>query len=81
MAAGKVSCNDVIKSCDTALAAKDNEIKICRLGLTQTTDENAALNVELKSANAKLESPLHNPWVMGSVGAVLATVLIVFAKK
>lgn len=81
IAADKVKCDDVIKAADKALAAKDQEIKVCRLGLTQTLDENTALNDELKNTKAKLESPLRNPFVMGSVGAVLATVLIVFAKK
>lgn len=81
MAADKVSCNDVIKSCDSALAAKNNEIKVCRLGLTQTLDENVALNEQLKSANNKLASPLRNPFFLTTVGVVIGIVVVGFVKK
>jgi len=74
-------CGEVIKTCDAALVAKNREIQLCRLGLVQSVDRIAGLEVELEKRNSQLQSPLRNPFVMGMVGVLVGIVVTGYALR
>ncbi len=70
-----------MNACRSAVRERNEETKLCRLGLTQVSEENVALRNELGKANSKLESPLRNPFIMTTVGVLIGIAVTGFALK
>jgi hypothetical protein len=74
-------CTRTVTACREALDARNEELKLCHLGLTQVRDQNVMLRTELETANQKLESPLRNPFIMATVGVLIGIAVTGFALK
>lgn len=74
-------CRYATGLCKEALDLRNEEIRICRLGLTQAVHANADLKLSLDDANAKLNSPLRNPFVIGTVGVLIGILVTGLATK
>ena len=66
----EVTCGTVIKACDKALLAKQQEIKATQDALDAQTKVSVATQVQLKSAQGKLSSPVRSPIVLVGAGVL-----------
>jgi hypothetical protein len=73
-------CDKAVESCKSALDARKEEIKLCRLGLMQSLERNSDLESQVSDQNQKLQSPFRNPFIMTTVGVVLGILVIGIAK-
>lgn len=74
-------CEQALGSCAHLVDAQKKEIGLCRLGLTQSLDNNAMLSIEIKDKQDQLQSWYRNPFVMVAVGLVLGGVAVGAAIK
>jgi hypothetical protein len=70
------SCQEVLSKCDTALAAKNTEIKKLELGLTQSAGRITDLEAQVKTKDDQLRAWYHNPFVLFGLGIVAGAVVI-----
>ena len=70
-ARAETTCNDVIRSCDAAISAKNIEIHKLGVALRESRDQSGTLTTELNEANAKLESPFRNPFIVIPMAVVI----------
>lgn len=70
-ARAETTCKDVITACDSALDSKNKEIQLNQLAIRQLTDQNTVLASDLTDAHESLNSWYRNPFVVGSIGALL----------
>lgn len=75
------SCWDAVGACNQVVKAKDKEISLCQLGLVQTLDHAAMLDLELKDTQDKLQSWYRNPFVMVALGLIVGGVAVGAAIK
>lgn len=75
------SCERAVGLCKEALDLKNQEIQLCRLGLQQAINNGVDLKFDLDAANAKLNSPLRNPFFIGTVGVLIGLVVAGIATK
>ena len=68
-------CNAVLGKCGEVVKAKNKELDLCHVGLKQSLDFSAETNKQLDEANAKLQSPLRNPFVMVALGMIAGMVI------
>jgi hypothetical protein len=80
-ALAKTECEDVIKACDTTIAAKDKDIELWKLTVTQVSTENASLRYAVDDRDEKLRSPIRNPFVMTAVGVLVGIIATGYALK
>ncbi len=69
------ACDAAVHSCDKALDARNKEISLCRLGLTQTLDAKREIEAQLKAEQEKHGSLLRNPWLYLALGVVAGVVI------
>jgi hypothetical protein len=74
------TCEEVISKCDSALEAKNKQIKKLELGLTTQTERVADLSSQLEDKNQELQAWYRNPFVVGALGLVAGAAVITFAK-
>lgn len=74
-------CDSALNSCSQALEARKEEVKLCRLGLSQSIERNAVLERTVQDQNDKLQSPLRNPFVMTALGLVIGVLGAKFVTK
>lgn len=70
-ALAEVSCQQVIQAAREALAKKDEQISVCQLGVKDLQDQNVLLNKQVQEKNSQLGAFYRNPWVMGTIGALI----------
>lgn len=75
------SCERAVGLCKETLDLKNEEIKLCRLGLQQAINNGVDLKFDLDAANAQLNSPFRNPFIMATVGVVIGIVVTGLATK
>jgi hypothetical protein len=74
-------CDKAVESCKVALEAKKEEIKLCRLGLSQALDNDQHLRMELEDKEKQLGSWYRNPFTMGTVGVIIGIVVTGYALR
>lgn len=74
-------CDEAVESCKAALEARKEEIKLCRLGLSQSLDRNDQLARELDDKNSQLQKFYRNPFIMTTLGVVIGIVVTGLATK
>jgi len=67
-------CAQAIQIYDMALGEMEGYAKLCE-------ERNQGLNAELFNTQKKLESPLRNPFIMGTVGIVIGILVMGIAQK
>ena len=74
-------CNQVLDDCMALVGKQARVIKLKDLALEQADKNIGELNAGLRDAEAKLQSPLRNPFVMTAVGVVLGILVTGIAVK
>lgn len=72
---GKVTCKEVIESCNKALEAKEEQVKLGNEALKASMEETKALEEQVKAKEGQLNNPIRQPVVLvglGVIGTVLA---------
>lgn len=68
--ATEVTCDQVLRACDEALLARDNQLKLMDKALNDATQQILSLDKAVKEADDKLSSPTRNPFVYLTAGAI-----------
>ncbi len=68
----KISCKDIINSCDKALAAKEEQVKLSNDALRYSMEESKALEEQVKAKESQLNNPIRKPVVLVGAGVVSA---------
>ena len=68
-------CKIVLTEGQEALDAKNKELSLCNLGLTQSQNNVAQLNTELENKNAQLSAFYRNPFFMLAIGILAGVAL------
>lgn len=74
------ACNKVIDLGNQALVAKDKEIDLAKISISQQTEHAAQLQVKLTEAEESNGSWYHNPFIMLALGLVTGVALTQFRK-
>ncbi len=72
----RADCGSVIKACDNALAAKNKEISLCQLGLTQSLDRSLEQDRTIAERDRQLSSVFRNPFFLLAIGAVAGIIIV-----
>lgn len=63
-------CNDVIKACDKAIYAKNNELAKANTVIEEQSKLNMSLTKDLKDTKDSLDAWYHNTWLMLGIGVL-----------
>lgn len=77
----KVSCKDVIKACDSAIAEKNKALELSDLSIKHLTDENGRLSQENEDLNTSNGKWYKNPIIMFVFGAAAGTLTYTLLRK
>lgn len=74
-------CDTAVNVCGDLVDKQKTEIGLCRLGLTQSLNHSAMLDLELKDTQESLNAWYRNPFVMVALGLVVGGVAAGVALK
>jgi hypothetical protein len=74
-------CATLVSDCKKVLAEKDRTIDLKNLAIDQSNKEIGQLSLQVQEADAKLESPLRNPFFTVMAGVVLGVLVTTYVSK